>query len=175
MIDLDPITTWIRTARWVITSVILAALLGGIGVQTWRLKSAQTDLAKEVATFAKYRADQETQHAADEKHARTTEQELYAALDVNRKQAHDKQAALDARVADLLRQLHNRPDRPTPGGAVAPAAGNPPACTGAGLYRQDSEFLAGEAAAAAAIAVERDKLWRDYDDARRKLAEGQPK
>jgi hypothetical protein len=171
--NLDPISNWLRAARWVITAVILSALLGAIGVQTWRLKSAQTDLAKETATFAQYRATLEKQRAEDEKHARTTEQELFAALDTRTKEANDKQAALNTRVADLLGQLRSRPERPAPGSPVAPAAANPEACTGARLYRQDSELLAGEAAAAAAIAIERDQLWQSYEDARQKLMAGQ--
>lgn len=163
----------LHAIRWTVIAALFLALIAALGVQTVRVAQGQRDYATLQTAFEKYRRTQADERAQDERQARTTEQQLYAALDRNNKDAHDKQVALTSRVADLLGQLRNRPERPAPGGAVAPAAGNPEACTGAGLYRQDSEFLAGEAAAAAAIAIERDSIWQQYEDARKKLSEGQ--
>jgi hypothetical protein len=74
-------------------------------------------------------------------------------------------------AADLRSQLdslRNRPDRSpdaVPGGAADPVG-----CTGAGLARQDAEFLAGYAAAAAELANALGECRAAYDAAVRLTA-----
>jgi hypothetical protein len=65
----------------------------------------------------------------------------------SRKDKDEALKKLDLRVGDLMRQLRNRPPRPTePASAASQSSGA--GSTGAGLHREDAEFLAGEAAAA---------------------------
>jgi hypothetical protein len=74
--------------------------------------------------------------------------EIEAAKEAARKEKHEALKKLSARNDALLRQLRDRPIRPPEpieGSASEPrGAGG----TGAGLYREDGEFLAGEATAA---------------------------
>lgn len=70
-------------------------------------------------------------------------------------------AARDAALAEL----RNRPRRPSPGAANNSSAGQgaAPGCTGSQLYRDDAEFLIGEAARADAIVIELKSCYAQYD------------
>lgn len=68
----------------------------------------------------------------------------------------------------LIRMLRDRPQR-DPAISVPPSSGT--ACTGAELYRQDGEFLAGEAARADKILRERNYYYDQYEQARKKIDE----
>ena len=53
---------------------------------------------------------------------------------------------LNADLTDALERLRNRPERPREGDLPADTGAEPAAsCTGAGLYREDAEFLTREA------------------------------
>lgn len=78
--------------------------------------------------------------AAYQAAARLREQSLQANADQIKKASDEKINQLNRRVNTLAGQLRNRPDRPTddvPSGTGIAFAG----CTGAQLYRPDSEFL----------------------------------
>ena len=68
----------------------------------------------------------------------------------------------------LNRMLSNRPQRDP---AISIPASPGAACTGAELYRQDGEFLAGEAARAEKVMRERDYYYDQYEQARKKIDE----
>lgn len=82
-------------------------------------------------------------HLADMRAQRESEIADYQAKEA--KHATDL-LAVQRRADALARSLRDRPERPVPGAAPtsAPATG----CTGTVLYRQDAEFLIGEAARA---------------------------
>lgn len=71
---------------------------------------------------------------------------------------------LASRVSSLRSELLNRPSRSDP---VPPEAS--PTCTGRELYREDGEFLVGEASAAERILLERDYYYERYEEARQQL------
>jgi nitrogen fixation/metabolism regulation signal transduction histidine kinase len=78
---------------------------------------------------------------------------------------------LNARVASLTRSLQERPNRPEPSG-VPNSTGieeSKPGATGAQLYRQDGEFLAGEATRAELIKEELIGCYKAYDEAKSTL------
>lgn len=68
----------------------------------------------------------------------------------------------------LNRMLNTRPQR-DPAISIPPNPGA--ACTGAELYRQDGEFLAGEATRAEKVMRERDYYYDQYEQARKKIDE----
>jgi hypothetical protein len=70
---------------------------------------------------------------------------------------------INARLAAALERLQQRPDRPAPGSAPTSGPAVAQGCTGAGLYRPDGQFLAGEAAAATRIGAERDYCYARYN------------
>jgi hypothetical protein len=72
---------------------------------------------------------------------------------------------LTVRIASLNRQLLDRPSREDD--SVSPGASQ--ACTGGELYREDGEFLVGEASAAERIRLERDYYYERYEEARQQL------
>lgn len=112
--------------------------------------------------------------------SRQREQGLQA--NANRERENlEKEARRLARELDIaLYELRNRPPRPTgfqPGGvpaSVAGTAGEVGGCTGAGLYRDDAEFLARQAHLAQLIRAERNTCYRLYNEAREKLSAPAP-
>lgn len=77
---------------------------------------------------------------------------------------------LDTAVNDLRSKLRNRPSRKY----VTIYSDNPSterACTGAELYKEDGEFLIGEAARAERVLIERNFYYEQYEQVRKKLDE----
>lgn len=97
--------------------------------------------------------------------------ELQSKFDNIQKDKDAKIKNLDYRVASLSDSLRKRPNRPEAGRVP----GNPrveeseAGATGAQLYRQDGEFLTGEASRAELIRVELLGCYRSYDDVKKKL------
>lgn len=77
----------------------------------------------------------------------------------------------NSRLQSTIDSLRKRPQRPTAGQVV----NNPTSCettgTGAGLYREDAEFLIREAARANSVVAERDHYYSAYTRAEAKLKE----
>lgn len=71
---------------------------------------------------------------------------------------------LTARVASLRSELQKRASRSDP-----QPPGSSQTCTGRELYREDGEFLVGEATAAERIRIERDYYYERYEEARQQL------
>jgi hypothetical protein len=72
--------------------------------------------------------------------ARAKEQALNATIATQQRKYQDESLKLRTDNAALVEWLSSRPNRPA---SAAPAdAGTPAGCTGAGLYKSDSEFLA---------------------------------
>ena len=97
--------------------------------------------------------------------------ELEQKFDNIQKEKNAKIQTLNARVASLTRSLQERPNRPEPSG-VPNSTGieeSKPGATGAQLYRQDGEFLAGEAARAELIKEELLTCYKSYDTAKAAL------
>lgn len=113
------------------------------------------DIAARAAAYAKLVEDtrlREQQMNADQAAAREEKKRDEARL-----------AAAQRRIADLLR---NRPERPadmSASAAAVPADQGGPRCTGAGLFRADAEFLAGQSARAddLRIALKECYAWHD--------------
>jgi len=131
---------------FLIAALILGLLIGAI--PTWLYYSGK---------LAKQEAD-----------AIVATQDLEKKLNVNKAQADfEKQfavAAASTQLQSVIDSLRNRPMRP------ATVASAQPACTGAGLYRDDSEFLARLAERAEQVKIERDYYYGQYEAARRLLA-----
>ena len=90
--------------------------------------------------------------------ATKTEDKLRNSL--NKKiQERDKQIAnITAEHARLNRMLNTRPSRED----NSPTPGSEPSCTGSKLYREDGEFLTGEAARAEKLIEDRDFYYQVY-------------
>lgn len=100
-----------------------------------------------------------------------TESKLNATLTKANKDKDEKLAATNVRYNNLLKRLQDRPSRST---AVAPTSSVGSSCTGAELYREDGELLAGEASRAEKVRIERDFYYDAYERARKALAGQKP-
>jgi hypothetical protein len=134
---------------WLILGFVLAvAAAGGAGLY----KGHDLGMAEVQQKWDRERAAQEAEHAAAQAAAREKEQELQANADQLRKEKDREIRDLNARAAALTNSLRDRPTRPTAEASALPSTASagcaPASCTGAGLSREDAEFLAREAARA---------------------------
>ena len=134
---------------WLILGFVLAvAAAGGAGLY----KGHDLGMAEVQQKWDRERAAQEAEHAAAQVAAREKEQELQANADQLRKEKDREIRDLNARAAALTNSLRDRPTRPTAEASALPSTASagcaPASCTGAGLSREDAEFLAREAARA---------------------------
>lgn len=134
---------------WVILAFVLA-IAGAFGGGYYKGNSAgQAEVQQQwdKEKTAQFEAYSEAQNAA-----RTREQNLQIQADRLREEKDNEIRNLNARAAALTNSLRERPSRTTPAPSPVPSASNTacPAvvCTGAGLSKEDGEFLAGEAARA---------------------------
>jgi hypothetical protein len=89
------------------------------------------------------------------------------------KEKQDEVKATAAKYDTLVSSLRNRATRAEASKAGSSAAsGVVGSCTGAQLYRDDAEFLAGYAQQAEGVRIERDYYYGQYESAR-KLLSGQ--
>lgn len=77
----------------------------------------------------------------------------------------------NARLQSTIDSLRKRPSRTTTSQGVSNSTPCEATGTGAGLYREDAEFLIGEAARASAVVAERDYYYAAYRAAEDKLKE----
>lgn len=137
--------------RWLLGGLV-AAVVGAGGA--WMAYSAgyEAGATRVQTAWDAERLEALRARAEFETAARKREQELAAKAARQRQELRREITRLEQRHAVVVDGLRDRPDRPADGGSVpgAATAGAEPAtgCTGAELYRPDSEFLAREAARA---------------------------
>jgi hypothetical protein len=155
---------------------VVGVLVAGLGVQTLRLASANTDIAKLEAKASKTTALQASSALLADQGHRATEQSITAKAEVTKKEDDEKIRTLAADASRLERLLRDRPHRPAvaanvpaPAASVGGGGASGPLATGAGLYSEDGSFLAREAARAKRILIERDSCLVQYEDARKRL------
>lgn len=82
---------------------------------------------------------------------------------------------LDTQYSTLVSSLRNRATRAEASKAGSSTASNTTgSCTGAQLYRDDAEFLAGYARQAEGVRIERDYYYGRYEEARKLLSGQEP-
>ena len=141
-----------RVPVWLYVIVVLTALLV---VNALALRAEQRDHLK---TRTAYQAAL----LQAEQRARDLEREHSARVAVIVEESQREKDQLVARANRLAASLRNRPQRTDP---VPESGSSPVACTGAGLYREDGEFLAGEAARANQLRADLKRCQALYDEA----------
>lgn len=141
---------------WLYAAVI-AGLLATNCTTLHRLDTAKLDLS-----------DLKAQHAeaarTAEASARAKEQAAAETLATIEQKARNDQKRLSADLAAALRELRDRPERPS-GGDVSKSPANPVGCTGAQLYKPDAAFLVGESARADGLRIALARCQAAYDEA----------
>lgn len=132
---------------WFLLGAALAvAIAGSAGLY----KGRDIGMAEVQQKWDRERAAQEAEYAAAQAAAREKEQALQAGADQLRQEKDREISNLNARAVALSNSLRDRPSRPTPESnpvSSTASVGCPvPVCTGAGLSREDAEFLSREAA-----------------------------
>lgn len=139
---------------WLIVGFVLA-VSGAFSAGYWRGDSAGQATVQQ--QWDQERVKQATEYAAAQAAAREKEQELQRSADLLRKEKDREIRDLSARASALTNSLRDRQARAAtqssdvPGAASAGSAAS--SCTGAGLSREDAQFLAGEAARADELRV----------------------
>ena len=154
---------------WLILGFVLAvAAAGGAGLY----QGHELGVAEVQQKWDKERAAQLAEHAAAQAAAREKEQELQASADLLRKDKDREIRDLNARTAALTNSLRDRPSRPTTETSALPSTASagcaPTSCTGAGLSREDAQFLAGEATRADELRAALKQCHAQYDTLRPK-------
>lgn len=164
---------------WVLLGAILAA--AGIWMHGY---SSNDDAEKVQAAWDQANVLAEGARTARIAQARENERLLRVADEKERKEAHAKQSAVIAGYERVVRELRNRPARPSePGrddvvhqGAASPGPEDRRGSTGADLYRDDAEFLARFAKTASLIRDQRDRCYAQYARAQEALKnQGKPR
>lgn len=147
---------------WPIAALCFAVGVAGGAVSTRLVYVAKID--KMAAAHAEELRVREAQRVRDEVAARQEERRLVLAAGQIEQVKNDEIATIRARHADELGRLQNRADRKPAAASNVP--GTAAACeggTGAGLSRQDAQFLAGEAARANELRAALSACYRAYD------------
>ena len=130
-------------------ALALAVSLAG-NVASWAKLSAERNAhhSFRAATAQAEQVRSETARKAEAGHRARERAQADTLQAITEKAEHEKtRLAADLRAA--VDSLRNRPQRPAAaGGAVPTGAADPVACSGAGLFRSDAEFLVRESARA---------------------------
>lgn len=154
---LDLIPSWVY-------AIAIVALMAVAGLQTVRLANSHTENAKQESEFNKAIAKQSQDLAATQKAARDTESNWSLKAAKITQEKNDAIKSNSSRYQSIIDGLRNRTARPSTGTSTMPqTACNCKSGTGAGLYREDSEFLAGEAAESNRRRTELESCYRQYD------------
>lgn len=149
---------WGTKFKIALGAIIFIALLGYHHVSRY--------IAVQEATSALHSEYQEAMREEVLK-AQKTSLELVNKLQEDNRKKDEKIKDISSKHSALLSSLSDRTSRDqrnssTPGSAST--------CTGAELYREDGEFLAGEAARAERVLTERDFYYEQYERARKSFS-----
>lgn len=139
-----------------------------VGVLTYLLWAGGHALYRAGQNDVQIRWDKDKQDRDDEKlrvqdDNRKREKALRDTINKRDKEAQDAAEKLVADYATVIASLLHRPERPADSGS-SPPSGSALACTGTQLYREDGEFLAGEAARADRLRIQLQRCQQIYDD-----------
>jgi hypothetical protein len=158
---------------WLILAAVLAVgAAGGAGY----VKGRGDGQAKVQAAWDAERIQQQEAHNQALRESIEKQQALQLGADQLRQEKDRETRELAARNTALVNSLRSRPERPTAAAGTVPdtaeSSGTRAACTGAGLSRQDAEFLAGEAARGDEARLALKQCYAQYEAVRLKLGGG---
>lgn len=127
--------------------------------------------AKVQAQWDKEKAKLAEEYAANVALMREKEQVMQGNADKLREDKNRELREANARNTALLNSLQHRSNRPESSGVSTTSSngGTSSGCTGAELYRTDSEFLAREAARADELRLSLKQCYAQYEAARKEL------
>lgn len=156
---------------WIIVGAF-ALVVAFAGLQTIRLAESEAAIDRQKSVFDKAYAEQALNLAKAEKKARDTEAAMNTKVATITKEKNDEIKADADRYGRIISGLQDRARRPaasTDGVPKNPTDGE--RGTGAGLYREDSEFLVGEAAESNRRRTALAACYKQYDEIERAYKE----
>ena len=150
--------------NWKFWAAVLVAV--ALAASHWKVYKAGQNEVQAKWTAEKLDTAQQTLRLLESRDRTTTA--LQDNTDALRRTKNAQIARLDADLAAALAGLQDRPDRP--GGGDLPAdtgVGPNPGCTGAQLYRSDSQFLTRESDRAQRVLADLAQCQAAYDSARK--------
>jgi hypothetical protein len=135
-------------------ALVIAALLGAVGVQQMRIDHAHAELAKVQQEYAEAAQKAEAEN-------RATERKWQEQANQTTKAKDEQILNINARLDDALGRLRDRPSRPT--GDVPCTASTCKGATGAGIYAEDAGFLVRESARADKLRAALAACYSQYD------------
>lgn len=154
---------------WFILGATLAVAAAGAG---GLYKGHELGMAEVQQAWDKEKTQQYAAYAEAQESARQKEQEMQASADKLRKEKDAEIRNINARATALANSVRERPSRPSPETSTMPSTTSagcaPTSCTGAGLSREDAQFLAGEAARADELRAALKQCHAQYDTLRPK-------
>jgi len=149
---------------WFLLGAALAVAAAGAG---GLYKGHKLGMAEVQQAWDKEKTQQYAAYAEAQESARQKEQEMQASADKLRKEKDAEIRNINARATALTNSLRERPSRPAPEASAVPSTASagcaPTSCTGAGLSREDAQFLAGEAARADELRAALKQCHAQYD------------
>ena len=149
--------------NWRVWAAVLVAV--ALAASHWKVYKVGQNEVQAKWTAEKLDTAQQTLRLLESRDRTTTA--LQDNTDALRRTKNAQIARLDADLATALERLRERPERP--GGANLPAdtgAGPDAGCTGAQLYRSDSQFLTRESDRAQRVLADLAQCQAAYDQAR---------
>jgi hypothetical protein len=149
---------------WFLLGAALAVAAAGAG---GLYKGHELGMAEVQQAWDKEKTQQYAAYAEAQESARQKEQEMQASADKLRKEKDAEIRNINARATALANSVRERPSRPSPEASAVPSTASagcaPTSCTGAGLSREDAQFLAGEAARADELRAALKQCHAQYD------------
>lgn len=144
----------VPTWAWALLFVVA---LGASFAGAYRYNSLKADFASAKEQWASEREAQAMAALEAERRARSREARLQSSIDAITEEKNREINTLNRRHAAVVDSMRKRANRPAGGDAV-PTPARPGdaqrSCTGRELYRQDGEFLVGEAATAERVRLQ---------------------
>lgn len=149
---------------WFLLGAALAVVAAGAG---GLYKGHELGMAEVQQAWDKEKTEQYAAHAAAQEAARQKEQTLRSSADKLRKEKDREIRDLNARATALANSVRERPSRAAAEASAVPSTTSagcaPTSVTGAGLSREDAQFLAGEAARADELRASLKQCHAQYD------------
>lgn len=141
--------------------IAILALLGALGAAHYHYQGVAVDEAIELTTGRLNREWQDKQDKAIAKKDKA-QQDLSNSHFEEVKIKDAKLKSVNNQLGIALNSLSKRTTRSAPSPVTPSNPEAPASCTGAQLFREDAEFLTGEAARSDSIVIERDYYYNEY-------------
>jgi len=158
---------YVRLAVWVVVAACVLSVFGAV-----YYKGVEAGKEKVTTEWNKEKVVRQKQELEAQVATRIAEENLRKA-EIERREAYEKQIfTIKTKYNSVINSLRHRRARESSVPTTAKDTEDGKACTGSGLYRQDGEFLAGEASRADELRSKLETCYTQYNDVYKQLTQG---